>query len=104
MRKITSRFLLSFALLSCLNICLPTTAEATDGVMIDAGTTVAETLDGIAAIINGNALTCYEVKQDAIEIREQLASSGMKQLPDKKQLFARALDRKVTLLIQEMEA
>jgi len=104
LRKITSRFLLSFSLLSCLYLCLPTTAEATDSKAMDATSAAAETMDGIAAIINGNALTCYQVEQDAIELREQLVNSGMKQLPDEKQLFSRALDRKVTLLIQEMEA
>ncbi len=104
MRKIMPRFLISFALLVCLHISLPASAEVMDAKLMDAEIAGAETMDGIAAIINGKALTCYQIKQDAIELGQQLANSGMKQMPDEKQLFARALDRKITLLVQQMEA
>ncbi len=79
--------LVTFALLGCWN----TTANA-------------EVMDGIAAIVNGQAIACYEIEQDAIELRKQLADSGMKQLPDDQQLFARAMDRNILQLVQQQEA
>jgi len=61
-------------------------------------------LDGIAAIVNGQAVTCYEVTRDADGLRQQLSDSGMKQLPDRQQLFTRALDQIITELVQTQEA
>lgn len=64
----------------------------------------AEELDGIAAVVNGNAVTCYQVTEDALDLGKQLTASDAKQIPDKKKLFARALDNRITLLLQEEEA
>ena len=94
MPDIKSRFLFPFALL----ICLCATAPAS------AGTAGAKVLDGIAATVNGEAITCYEVQQDAIDLHQQLKAAGMQQVPDAKMLFSRALDKNITLLVQQQEA
>jgi peptidyl-prolyl cis-trans isomerase SurA len=64
----------------------------------------AEVLDGIAAVVNGNAITCSQVREDADDLGKQLAASGPKQVPSEKELFSRALDNRITLLLQEEEA
>ena len=89
MLNIIPRFLFMAAIL----ICQPGPATATTEVM-----------DGIAAIVNGEAIACYQVQQDAIELRKQLVDAGMKQIPDEQQLFARAMDKSILLLVQQQEA
>ena len=61
-------------------------------------------LDGIAAIVNGQAITCSEVDRDASKIRQQLSLSGMKQLPDDQQIFERARQQIISQLLQKQEA
>ncbi len=64
----------------------------------------AEVLDGIAAVVNGKAITCSQVRQDVADLGKQLAASGAKQVPDEKTLFSRALNNRITLLVQQQEA
>jgi len=84
-----TRYLLLFTLLFALAV----PAQAED-----------ELLDGIAAIVNGQAITCFQAKQDADEFRQQLTASGSKVTPDKNTLFTRALDNRITHVLQEQEA
>jgi len=63
-----------------------------------------EVLDGLAAIVNGQAVTCSEVNRDAGELLQQLSASGMQQLPDDKQLHERALEQIIAQLLQKQEA
>lgn len=84
-----SRVFAILALLICLHI--PTPASAVE-------------LDGIAAVVNGKAITCSQVREDAADLGKQLAASGSKQIPDKKKLFDRTLDNRITLLLQRQEA
>jgi len=64
----------------------------------------AEVIDGIAAIINGQALTCYEVEQATATLRQQLSAVDASRIPTKAQLTARALDGKITTILQHQEA
>lgn len=61
-------------------------------------------LDGIAAIVNGQAITCYEVSRDVDNLRRQLTDSGMQQIPDNQQLYTRALDQMISERVQKQEA
>ena len=94
MPDILHRLPLISALLICLSSPFPATAGAAD----------ATVLDGIAATVNGEAITCYEVQQDAADLRRQLLAAGMQQVPDEKGLFARVLDKQITLIVQQQEA
>jgi len=64
----------------------------------------AELMDGIAAIVDGNAITCFQTEQDVNELRQQMTTAGIQQMPDRKQLFARALDNSISMLLQRQEA
>lgn len=61
-------------------------------------------LDGIAAVVNDQAITCSEVKRDTDELRQQLVAAGMKQLPDRQELHDRALEKSISTLLQKQEA
>jgi len=64
----------------------------------------AEVIDGIAAIVNGHALTCYELKQATSALRQQLSTVDASRIPGPTQLAARALDEKITTILQQQEA
>jgi peptidyl-prolyl cis-trans isomerase SurA len=63
----------------------------------------AEQLDAIAAIVNGEVVTCYEVETTAQSLATQLQQSGG-QAPDKDALFQRALDARIQRVLQHQEA
>lgn len=62
-------------------------------------------LDGIAAVVNNQAITCFEVEQTADDMANQLRQSGLRQLPPRQQLLSRALETRIvnTLQLQEGE-
>jgi len=64
----------------------------------------AEVMDSIAAIVNNEAITCYQIRQDAGELAKRLKQTGMKRLPDSRQLLQRVLDSKITKALQLQEA
>jgi len=64
----------------------------------------AEVIDGIAAIVNGQAVTCYEVGQAADTLRRQLSALDASKMPKPAQLTARARDEKIASLLQQQEA
>jgi len=60
-------------------------------------------LDGIAATVRGQAVTCYDVENGMQVLRQQLQQSGMSQL-DHSQLYQRALDTQIMSQLQKHEA
>jgi len=60
-------------------------------------------LDGIAATVRGQAVTCYNVENGMQVLRQQLQQSGMTQL-DHSQLYQRALDTQIMSQLQKHEA
>ncbi len=64
----------------------------------------AETLDSIAAVINNEPVTCYEIQQDVLTMQKQLGQSGTKQMPPRDQLMARALSDRITSTLQAQQA
>jgi len=60
-------------------------------------------LDGIAATVRGQAVTCYNVENGMQVLRQQLQESGMTQL-DHSQLYQRALDTQIMSQLQKHEA
>ncbi len=64
----------------------------------------AETFDAIAAVVNSEAITCYEVQQDVVNMQRKLTQAGAKQMPPRSQLMARALDDRITSRLQVQEA
>jgi peptidyl-prolyl cis-trans isomerase SurA len=63
-----------------------------------------ETFDSIASVINNEAITCFEIKQDAKNLLLQLNQSGSKQLPAAAELNKRILDARITKVLQLQEA
>jgi peptidyl-prolyl cis-trans isomerase SurA len=63
-----------------------------------------EAFDSIASVINHEALTCFELKQDARNLLLQLNQSGSSQLPSASELNKRALDSRITKVLQVQEA
>ncbi|MDQ6975837.1 MAG: peptidylprolyl isomerase [Mariprofundaceae bacterium] len=59
--------------------------------------------DAIAATVNSEAITCYQVAEGMATMRVQLKQAGAS-LPDKEQLYSRVLDTEVMLLLQKHEA
>jgi peptidyl-prolyl cis-trans isomerase SurA len=72
-------------------------------VFLYAQTAVAEKLDAIAAVINGEVITCYEVETAAEALETQLKQSGG-QTPSRDILFERALDSRIQRTLQYQEA
>ena len=68
------------------------------------GIAQAEKIDAIAAIVNGTAITCYEVDRDKEMLIQQIKQSGQGSLPSDLFLSERALDTRITLLLQKQEA
>jgi len=60
-------------------------------------------LDGIAATVRGQAVTCYDVERGMQMLRQQLQQSGMSQL-DHNQLYQRALNTEIMAQLQKHEA
>jgi peptidyl-prolyl cis-trans isomerase SurA len=63
-----------------------------------------ETFDSIASVINNEAVTCFEIKQDARNLLLQLNQSGSNQLPSVTELNKRALDARITKVLQLQKA
>lgn len=65
----------------------------------------AETLDGIAAVINGQAITCYELQRKVDELQTRLNTSGIKGAAKSPEVVRkRALESAILLLLQRQEA
>jgi len=64
----------------------------------------AEPLDSIAAIVNNEAITCYEIQQDTKNILMQLRQSGSTFLPSTVAINQRSLDARVVKTLQLQEA
>jgi len=64
----------------------------------------AKVLDSIAAIVNNQAITCYQIRQDAKDLTQQLKQSGMQRLPSSKALLDRVLDTKIIKTLELQEA
>jgi peptidyl-prolyl cis-trans isomerase SurA len=63
-----------------------------------------EAFDSIASVINHEAVTCFELKQDARSLLLQLNQSGSNQLPSATELNKRILDGRITKVLQVQEA
>lgn len=64
----------------------------------------AEPIDSIAAIVNNEAITCYEIQQDTENTLKQLRQSGSTTLPSTVALKQRALDARIVKTLQMDEA
>jgi len=64
----------------------------------------AEPLDSVAAIVNNEAITCYQIEQDTKNILTQLRQSGSTFLPSTATLNQRSLDARVVKTLQLQEA
>ena len=65
---------------------------------------VAEELDSIAAVVNGKAITCYQIGKDKGALIQQLLQSGQGSLPPESVLNERALDSRIIMTLQQQEA
>jgi len=63
----------------------------------------AERLDAIAAVVNGEVVTCYEVGQAEKALKEQLVQQGIA-LPSDDVIYQRSLDARVMRALQHQEA
>jgi len=63
-----------------------------------------EVMDSLAAVVNNEAVTCYQIRQGAEELKQQLKQAGMKRLPDTQTLWERALDSRIVKTLQLQEA
>jgi peptidyl-prolyl cis-trans isomerase SurA len=63
-----------------------------------------EQLDSVAAVVNGQAITCYQVEQDKDQLVQQIRQAGVSTLPENKTLLKRALDSRITHTLEEQEA
>ncbi len=63
----------------------------------------AETIDAVAAVINGQAVTCFELQQDIETLQRQLTRPD-RPSPSRQQLMARALEDRITAILQAQEA
>ncbi|MFQ5582134.1 MAG: peptidylprolyl isomerase [Mariprofundaceae bacterium] len=64
----------------------------------------AETLDSIAAVVNNEAITCYEIEQDTKALIQQLQQSGQTRLPSARELEQRTIDARIAKTLQLQEA
>lgn len=60
-------------------------------------------LDAIAATVNAEAISCYQVAEGIKTMRLQLTQAGATQ-PDEQQLYSRVLDTEIMLLLQKHES
>ncbi|MDX8403589.1 MAG: SurA N-terminal domain-containing protein, partial [Mariprofundaceae bacterium] len=65
---------------------------------------LAEEIDSIAAIVNGKAVTCYQVGQDKKIMVKQMTQSGQTSLPANSILSVRALESRIRQTLQQQEA
>ncbi len=72
--------------------------------LLHAASVYGEVLDSIAAIVNNQAITCYQVGQDAEKLAQQLKRAGAQHLPPAKTLRERALDDQITRTLQLQKA
>ncbi len=64
----------------------------------------AEPIDSLAAVVNNEAISCYEVSEATQQAYRQMQQSGAERLPEKSLLFKRILDEKITKALQLQEA
>lgn len=64
----------------------------------------AEELDSIAAIVNGKAITCYQIEEDKKILVRQIRQSGDGTLPSDALLMERALEARISQTLQQQEA
>ncbi len=64
----------------------------------------AEPLDSIAAIVNNEAITCYDVQQDSDAMLQQLRMSGSTYAPSAGALNQRSLDARIVKILQLQQA
>jgi len=60
-------------------------------------------LDGVAATVNNQAVSCYQVSQGVATLTTQMKQAGAEDI-DRKKLYDRVLDTEVMLLLQKHEA
>ncbi|MDQ6979671.1 MAG: peptidylprolyl isomerase [Mariprofundaceae bacterium] len=60
-------------------------------------------LDGVAATVNNQAVSCYQVAEGVITLTTQMKQAGAKSI-DPQKLYDRVLDTEVMLLLQKREA
>ena len=65
---------------------------------------IAEELDSIAAIVNGKAITCYQIEEDKKILVQQIKQSGGGDLPSDALLMERALEARISQTLQQQEA
>jgi len=64
----------------------------------------AEVLESIAAIVNGEALTCSEIHDGVRDLTRQLKQSGLTRIPPEKTLWERTLENRIIQALQLQEA
>ncbi|WP_232507773.1 peptidylprolyl isomerase [Ghiorsea bivora] len=72
-------------------------------VMFVSAPAYAERLDAIAAVVNGEVVTCYEVEQAEKTLKDQLVQQGIA-LPSDSVIYQRSLDARVMRALQHQEA
>ncbi len=65
---------------------------------------LAEKIDSLGAIVNGKAITCYQVNRDKQIMIQQIKQSGQTTLPTDALLSRRALESRITQTLQQQEA
>jgi len=71
---------------------------------LHAASVYAEVVDRIAAIVNNQAITCYQVRHRTRELIQQLEQAGTQHFPPVKVLQGRTLDSEITKMLQLQEA
>lgn len=61
-------------------------------------------IDGVAAVVNSEAVTCYQIDQDMDDLVGQLRAMGQIKIPPVDELRQRALDARITQVLQLQEA
>ncbi|ATX81154.1 periplasmic chaperone for outer membrane proteins SurA [Mariprofundus ferrinatatus] len=64
----------------------------------------AETFDAIAALINNEAISCYQIESEADNMLRQMKANGVDQQMPRSEIFKRILDNKITKALQLQEA
>ncbi len=64
----------------------------------------AEPIDSIAAVVNNEAITCYQVEQDTTDLLMQLRQSDSTFLPSTEALNQRSLDARIVKALQLQQA
>jgi len=61
-------------------------------------------IDGIAAVVNHEAISCYQVEQDTHDLIQQLRAIGQPIMPAKDELHQRSLEARIMQVLQVQEA